>query len=118
MPVDPGADRELLIGDALCAAGLSRVVPILDSGRVADEYVLIMPRAAYSLRAHMQATGGQLDLDDVIRILSDVAQALVELELADIVHRDLKPDNVLYLDGTWKLCDFGIARYPRDSSTD
>lgn len=116
VPVDPGADRELLIGDALSAAGLSGVVPILDSGQVADEYVLIMPRAAYSLRQHMEATRGQLGLDDVIQILSDVAQALEELELADIVHRDLKPDNVLYLDGAWKLCDFGIARY-RDAST-
>lgn len=115
VPVDHGADRELLIGDALSAAGLSRVVPILDSGQVGDEYVLIMPRAAKSLRAHMESIGGQLDLDDIIQILSDVAQALAELEQAGIVHRDLKPDNVLYLDGNWKLCDFGIARY-RDAS--
>lgn len=116
VPVDPGADRELLIGDALSAGGLSHVVPILDSGQVANDYVLIMPRAAYSLRAYLASTPGQLALEDVIKILADVAQALVELEAADIVHRDLKPDNVLYLDDTWKLCDFGIARY-RDAST-
>jgi eukaryotic-like serine/threonine-protein kinase len=116
VPIDPGADRELLIGDALMAAGLSHVVPVLDSGQVLDEYVLIMPRADYSLREHLESVGRQLDLDSVILILSDVAQALAELDLAGIVHRDLKPDNVLYLDGSWRLCDFGIARY-RDAST-
>lgn len=116
VPIDPGADRELLIGDALTAARLLHVVPILDSGQVASDYVLIMPRAEYSLRAHLEAAGGELDLDEVIQVLSDVARALAELEVAGVVHRDLKPENVLYIDRAWKLCDFGIARY-RDAST-
>lgn len=115
--VDPSADRELLIGDALRAAALRHVVPIIDSGQVDDEYALVMPRADRSLRAHLNAATGRLDIAEVIEILTDVATALVELQEVGIVHRDLKPENVLLLNGTWCLCDFGIARY-REASTD
>lgn len=110
--IKPGAQRELLIG---ASTNLPHVVSVLDSGEYDGMYVLIMPRAEYSLRQYI--TDNALSLEEKFTILSDVAHGLNEIEQAGLVHRDLKPENVLYTDGVWKLCDFGIARY-RDASTD
>jgi serine/threonine-protein kinase len=111
---EPGAEREMLIGDSLRAAELPNVVPILDYGEDGDYWVLIMPRADVSLAQHL-AGQGALPVKEIVEILSDVAAALAGLE-GEIVHRDLKPANVLRLDGTWCVADFGIARYA-DAST-
>ena len=109
--IKPGAQRELMIGTS---TDLPHVVPVLDSGEHDGMYVLIMPRAEYSLRQYI--TDNDLCLEERIAILSDVAHGLNEIGQKGLVHRDLKPENVLYTDGVWKLCDFGIARY-RDAST-
>lgn len=111
VPIEPGAQRELMIGTS---TDLPHVVPVLDSGVHDGMYVLIMPRAEYSLRQYI--TDNDLCLEERIAILSDVAHGLNEIGQKALVHRDLKPENVLYTDGVWKLCDFGIARY-RDAST-
>lgn len=112
VPIKPGSQRELLIG---ASTDLPHVVPVLDSGEHDGMYVLIMPRAEYSLRQYI--TDKALSLEETIAVLSHVAQGLNEIRQAGLVHRDLKPENVLFLDGVWQLCDFGIARY-RDASTD
>lgn len=51
VPKVPGAQRELLVIDLGAARN---VVPILDSGETASEYVLIMERAEKSLRQRLQ----------------------------------------------------------------
>ncbi len=56
----------------------------------------------------------------VVRILSQVAQALAEAHLKGIVHRDLKPHN-LFLQAhegqeTVKILDFGIAKLLEDGT--
>lgn len=112
VPKVPGAERELLFGDALTAAKFEYVVPILDQGETADAWVLVMPRAEKSLAQHLEALkGAPMEFSEVLDILSDVAAALVALATAEVVHRDLKPDNVLLLNGRWCLADFGISRY-------
>ena len=105
VPIEPGAQRELMIGTS---TDLPHVVPVLDSGEHDGMYVLIMPRAEYSLRQYI--TDNDLCLEEKISILSDVAHGLNEIGQKRLVHRDLKPENVLYTDGVWKLYDFGIAR--------
>src|SRR5205809_1048853 len=42
VPKDPGADRELLFADLV---GVRNIVPIIDSGETAGEWVLVMPLA-------------------------------------------------------------------------
>lgn len=53
---------------------------------------------------------GPLPEDDVLRLASGLARALVEIHRAGTVHRDLKPSNVLLADNGVKVCDFGLAR--------
>ena len=107
----PEAERESLVAEALKAAGLPHVIPIIDNGVVGGELVIVMPRAELSLRDHLQQYIGPVPLEDALGILSDIAAGLSEIKRAGIVHRDLKPENVLRLDGAWVLCDFGIARF-------
>lgn len=107
VPKVPGSEREMLF---INPDGVRNVVPVIDSGEHEDQWVLVMPRAEKSLRAHLQEHG-QLPLNEAVVVLSDIAEALVDLKERKVVHRDLKPENVLLLGGRWCLADFGIARY-------
>ena len=107
IPKTPGAQRELLLENL---NSVPNVVPVLESGEWDGYWVLVMPRAEKSLRAHLREMGGRLSVDAVIQVLVDITEALVAME-GNIVHRDIKPENVLLLDGRWCLADFGIARY-------
>ncbi len=105
VPKAPGATREQLI--AQDAPASPHVVPILHVEEISDAYVLYMPRAERSLRDEI---GTGITAGAAITILTDLAEALATIA-PHVVHRDIKPDNVLYLNGRWALCDFGIARY-------
>jgi serine/threonine-protein kinase len=111
IPKEPGADRELLFEDL---TGVRYVVPILDSGESDGHWVLVMPRAVESLRAHL-TDRGPLSPEEVVSTVTDIVTALADLQ-GRVVHRDIKPENVLFLDGHWCLSDFGIARYAEAST--
>jgi hypothetical protein len=52
VPKAPGADRELLFVDL---GGARNVIPVIDHGEHDGFWVLVMPRAAMSLRDHLGA---------------------------------------------------------------
>ncbi|KAG0280536.1 hypothetical protein BGZ95_009772 [Linnemannia exigua] len=54
-----------------------------------------------------------LEEDEARAIFNQVAEAVRYLhEEKRIVHRDIKLENILrHEDGTWKICDFGLAEY-------
>lgn len=110
VPKIQGATREQLIGGKLPSS--PHIVPVLHVEETIDAFILFMPLADYSLR-HKIGTG--ITTSEAVSILLDIAQALSDIS-AYVVHRDIKPDNVLYWQGHWALCDFGIARYA-DAST-
>ena len=110
------AHREMNIGQALAGRSLKHVVPVLDFGQDAssDGYFLVMPICDRSLQDEISAKG-VLTVAEARSVALDVLAGL--REVGDIVHRDLKPGNVLYLDGTWRLADFGIAKFVEDSTS-
>ncbi|MFJ9576684.1 tetratricopeptide repeat protein [Streptomyces sp. NPDC101191] len=56
-----------------------------------------------------------LPVTQVVDIAEQVADALAYTHRQGVVHRDLKPANIVRLvDGTVKICDFGIARLGAD----
>ncbi|MGQ5696318.1 serine/threonine-protein kinase [Rhodococcus erythropolis] len=112
VPQVPGAGRELLFVNP---TDVRNVVPVIDCGEYAGNFVLVMPRADLSLREHLDRSGGTLSIDETVGILGDIADALADLD-GKVVHRDLKPENVLRLGGQWCLADFGISRYAEAST--
>lgn len=65
--------------------------------------------------------GAGLPPDDVVRIVSGVADALDYAHQRELLHRDVKPSNILLAQDGQKysralLADFGIARWVQDSS--
>ncbi|MGK3954806.1 serine/threonine-protein kinase [Arthrobacter sp. R4] len=114
IPKEPGAERELLFDTRL--AGAHNVVPILDSGEHLDDWVIIMPRATRSLRDELISHRGPLDIQDAVKVLEDVSDALEDMLVRDVVHRDIKPENILLLEDKWCLADFGISRYAEAST--
>ncbi|MCV7062825.1 protein kinase, partial [Mycolicibacterium vaccae] len=113
---EPGAERELLIGAANEAAKHRNVVPLLDDGEHDNNWVMVMPRADRSLAQHLNDSGGSLSVEETLVVLTDIATALSDIN-GSLVHRDLKPQNVLLLNGTWSLADFGISRYAEASTS-
>ena len=103
--------------EARAAARVSdpHVVAIYDTGEDAGtntgttEAFIVMERLSGRTLGH-ELADGPLD-EDRLRDLADaVLGALGAAHAQGLVHRDVKPGNILLTDdGTFKVCDFGIA---------
>jgi serine/threonine protein kinase len=110
---DP-AVRTRFTREAQTAARLSHahIVPIYDVGEREGFAYLVMAYVTGGSLATLIAREPRQPVDEVRRILAEVADALAHAHLHGIVHRDIKPDNIL-LDGQTGrvlVTDFGIAR--------
>ena len=105
-----GADR--FVREIRIAAGLTHphILPLHDSGQVDDILYYVMPYVEGESLRHRLEREKQLSLDDALRIVFEIADAVGHAHTLGIVHRDLKPENVLLEAGHAVLSDFGIAR--------
>ncbi|MGZ8803994.1 MAG: protein kinase domain-containing protein, partial [Microbacterium sp.] len=63
-------------------------------------------------------SAGPVPLEDAVRYVDGILEALEYSHRAGVVHRDIKPGNVMVTDaGQVKVMDFGIARAVSDSSS-
>jgi serine/threonine-protein kinase len=86
------------------------IVPLLSAGQADDFLYYSMPLVeGESLRARL-AREGELPVDEAVRVLRDVADALSYAHRHGVVHRDIKPDNVLLSDHHAVVTDFGVAK--------
>ncbi len=86
------------------------ILPLLDSGEVEGFFFYVMPYVeGESLRDRL-ARGGELPIQDAVRILMEVADALSEAHAHGVVHRDIKPDNVMLRGRHALVADFGVAK--------
>jgi class 3 adenylate cyclase len=109
---DSGIARAHREADAMARLGdHPNVVTIHDIGEDQGQlYVVSQFMAGGDLSAALRQAGGQMPLDEAIRIGGEISRALEYAHGIGIIHRDIKPANVwLAPDGTAKLGDFGLA---------
>ena len=105
--------RERVMAEARLAARLTHphVVGVLDTGEHEGRPFVVMERlSGRTLRDELQ--GGPMPAERARDVGLQVLRALAAAHELGIVHRDVKPGNVLDAGvGTWKVADFGIAKW-------
>jgi serine/threonine-protein kinase len=110
---DP-AIRTRFTREAQTSAQLSHahIVPIYDVGERDGIAYFVMAVVTGGNLATLLAREPRPPVDEVRRLLREIADALAYAHLRGVIHRDVKPDNIL-LDGDSgraMVTDFGIAR--------
>jgi serine/threonine-protein kinase len=105
-----GAER--FVAEIRTTARLSHphILPLHDSDAVAGFLFYVMPLVeGESLRARLNREQ-RLPVDEAVRLVREVADALAYAHAHQVIHRDIKPENILLQSGHALVADFGIAR--------
>lgn len=86
------------------------ILPLLDSGEADGLLYFTTPYMEGESLEQLINREGVLPLDEALRIVREVAQALESAHAHDVLHCDIKPANILLHEGHAVVCDFGIAR--------
>ena len=91
------------------------ILSLYDSGGEGDVLFYVMPFVeGQSLRDRIARTGA-LPIDEAVRIIREVADALEYSHQQGVVHRDIKPENVLITGAHAMVTDFGVAKAVSDA---
>jgi eukaryotic-like serine/threonine-protein kinase len=102
--------------EAQAAGQLSHpnIVSVFDVG---EDYFVMEYLEGSSLQVILRDRG-QIPVDEAVRMLTPLAEALDYAHRSGVVHRDIKPGNVFVLaDGRPKLMDFGVAHLESSAMT-
>ncbi len=113
-----GADRFLREIRTTANLRHPHILPLFDSGDEGGFLYYVMPLVeGESLRERLEREA-QLPLDQAMRIVDEVASALVYAHDRGIIHRDIKPENILLEDGHAVVADFGLSRAVEPTADD
>jgi serine/threonine-protein kinase len=99
--------------EAQSAASLSHpnVVSIYDVGQEEDIHYIVMEYVEGKNLNEIIKERAPLQVEEAVRIASQICDALEHAHHNQIIHRDIKPHNILIgRNGRVKVTDFGIAR--------
>jgi len=94
---------------AISALQHAHICTLYDIGTQDGTGFLVMEYLEGQTLAERMAKG-PLPLDQVLKIATEIAQALDKAHQQGIIHRDLKPANVMLTKAGAKLMDFGLAK--------
>jgi Tol biopolymer transport system component/serine/threonine protein kinase len=108
--------RERFEREARAVSALSHphICALYDVGETDGLSYIVMEHLEGESLAH-RLKAGPLPVEQVVRIGTEIADALDRAHRAGIVHRDLKPGNVMLTRSGAKLLDFGLAKGKVDS---
>jgi eukaryotic-like serine/threonine-protein kinase len=113
--------RNRFIREARAAASIAHenVVAVHHVEKHREEFPFLVMRlvTGESLQDRLDAVGGALEVEEVLRVGRQVASGLAAAHEQGLIHRDIKPANILLESGTGKvlLTDFGLARAVEDA---
>jgi serine/threonine protein kinase len=94
------------------------ILPLYDSGASEGYLYYVMPFVdGESLRTKL-ARVGPLPINEAVRLLHEITDALSYAHARGIVHRDIKPDNVMLSGRHAAVTDFGVAKAVSASAGD
>ena len=95
------------------------ILPVYDAGEHEGRPYLVMKYMSDGETLGAQLSGQPWPLNRVVKVVSQIADALDAAHRSDIVHRDIKPSNILVTsDLRCLIFDFGIAKpFRRDEQT-
>ena len=92
------------------------ILPLHDSGEVDGFLYYVMPFVdGETLRARLTSKG-PLSINESVRLLQEITDALSYAHGLGVMHRDIKPDNVMLSGKHATVMDFGIAKAVRAST--
>ncbi len=104
-----GADRFVQEIATTAALQHPNILPLFDSGEADGFLFYVMPYVeGETLRARLDRET-QLGVEESVKLVSEVADALQYAHEHGVVHRDIKPENILLHGGRPMVADFGIA---------
>ena len=105
-----GADR--FLREIKIAAQLHHphILPLYDSGETDDFLYYVMPYIEGESLREKLTREGELPIAEAVKILREVADALVSAHKHGVVHRDIKPDNIMLSENHALVTDFGVAK--------
>jgi eukaryotic-like serine/threonine-protein kinase len=86
------------------------ILPLHDSGEVNGTFYYVMPYVEGSSLRDRLTSQKELPIEEAVRILHDVADALAAAHAQGVVHRDIKPENILLSGRHALVSDFGVAK--------
>ena len=95
---------------AISALSHPNICTLYDVGNEDGQEFLVMEYLD-GLTLAERVTQGPLEVDEVVRIGIEIADALDKAHRGGIIHRDLKPGNVVLTKSGAKLLDFGLAKW-------
>jgi len=103
---------------ALATLSHPNIVSIVDKGKAADTYYLVMEFVdGPSMREQMRAP--LLSPQQGLRMMLEICRAVDYAHRRGVIHRDLKPENILFDKQAGliaKVTDFGLASFLDDNS--
>ncbi|MCK5650060.1 MAG: serine/threonine protein kinase, partial [Gemmatimonadetes bacterium] len=103
---------ERFLNEIEIAASLNHpnILPLHDSGEAEGLLYYVMPFVEGASLRERLTREKHLPLEEAVRIIREVADALSYAHESHLVHRDIKPENILFTAGHAVVADFGIAK--------